>query len=64
MKPEQRKGQIDRKRLDGAERDLRRIQQEIAPFAKRRGYTRQTTLGQWRETASALKNAASHDRAR
>jgi hypothetical protein len=49
---------INRKRFDVAERDLRKMEREIAPFAKRSGYTRQTTSGQWRETTSALKDGS------
>lgn len=44
----------DGDRLTEAKESLREIQQEIAPFVKKRRFDRTTTAGQWRPTDAAL----------
>ena len=41
-------------RLAEAKESFREIQQEIAPFVKKRRFDRTTTAGQWRPTDAAL----------
>jgi len=41
-----------KKRLLEAEESLRKMQEEIAPFIKRRKFKEYSTAGEWRETSS------------
>jgi hypothetical protein len=42
------------KRLADAKRDFKKIQEEIAPFIKRRAFRVNLTAGKWRQTSSHL----------
>jgi hypothetical protein len=44
-----------KRRLAEAQRDLRRLNQEIAPFVKPRDRRDYTTAGQWRDTRRAIE---------
>lgn len=44
-------------RLAAAKRDLRRLQEEIAPFVKKRDRRRPTTAGQWQNTRDVTRRA-------
>jgi hypothetical protein len=41
-----------KKRLLEAQESLRKMQEEIAPFIKRRKFKEYSTAGEWRETSS------------
>lgn len=44
-------------RLAAAKRDLRRLQEEIAPFVKKRDRRRATTAGRWENTQGVTRRA-------
>lgn len=44
-------------RLAAAKRDLRRLQEEIAPFVKKRDRRRATTAGRWENTRGVTRRA-------
>jgi hypothetical protein len=48
-----------KRRLEGAKRDLERIQREIAPFTKARKRGAHSTAGQWEATRAAVTRHAS-----
>lgn len=50
--------EIDRRRFDQAQRDLAKMQEEIAPFAKKRESESRRTSGTWRSTRSMLRESA------
>ena len=45
-------------RLAEAERDLQRMQEEIAPFARKRPLRRPTTAGQWQDSRGVVTRDA------
>jgi hypothetical protein len=56
-----RKTDTQEKRLAKAMTDLRKIEEDIAPFVNRRHYREYSTAGEWRETESiteAARNSA------
>lgn len=42
-------------RLKDAERDFRRLEEEVAPFLKKRNRKRTTTAGQWQITRRGVE---------
>jgi len=44
------------KRLIDARKDLRKMQEEISPFVKRRIIKQYSTNGEWRETSSTYSS--------
>jgi len=45
------------KRLDEAKKSYQKLQEEIAPFVKKRKFTENSTIGEWRETSSLFKRS-------
>jgi len=53
-----------RERLAKAVADLRRIEEELAPFASPRVFRDHSTAGEWRETASSVTKSAAQRQSR